>query len=61
LAAALAERLLFLRAVRNSSSSRYITGAYQVAIDMPFFWLIVFSDLHIEVTVRRFDSGKPAA
>jgi hypothetical protein len=58
LAAALAERLLFLR-LAGTSSSRYITGAVELAIDMPFVSAFVFIGLQFHVTANRFNSGKP--
>ena len=48
-----------LRAGRNLSSSRYITGTLYIAIAVPFESHPVFNDLSQARTPERFDSGKP--
>ena len=48
LVAALVGRLLFLRARRNSSSSRYITGTLLVAIRLPFVRVFIFRELRFD-------------
>jgi hypothetical protein len=39
------------------SSSRYITGAYLLAIGVPFYAFFVFNDLSISSHGSSFDSG----
>jgi hypothetical protein len=59
LVAALAERLLFLRAGLDFSSSRYITGTLLIAIIVPFSSIILFNHLGLLKFSIRFDSRKP--
>jgi hypothetical protein len=48
-----------LRAGRNLSSSRYITGTPLIAIDVPFSITFAFIELRAPHSLERFDSGKP--
>jgi hypothetical protein len=59
LADALAGRLLFFGLTGLLPSSRYITGAYLIAIEAPFKPFFVFNNLRMSSRCRLLHYGSP--